>query len=189
MKQKNLWIMCGPPGAGKSTFLEHFFVDKSNTRIISRDKIRFNILNKHPNCQYFDQERKVFKQFIRQIEYALSKSDNVAADATHLNMKSRNKLLNALCSTLLGYRANINCIYFDVPIEVALERNSKREGLSLVPEGAIRSMYNSYNFPTYQENYVYNAIYRVDENENVSLICPAEIDRCGNCWDYWEGDD
>lgn len=186
MKPKTLWIISAPPGAGKTTFLDHFFANKPDTAIISRDKVRFSILKKHPNCQYFDQERKVFKEFTKRIEYAFSKYDNVVADATHLNVKSRNKLINALYLTLKDYKANINCIYLDVPIEVALKRNAKREGLALVPENAIKSMYNSYVFPTYHEDFIYNAIYQVDENENMVLICPDGTNRNGNHWEWWK---
>ena len=64
----------------------------------------------------------------------------------------------------------INCIYMDVPLKVALERNAKREGLSLVPEDAIKRMYESAYRPNYGERYKYDKIYIVNEKGGISLL-------------------
>ena len=51
-------------------------------------------------------------------------------------------------------------VYFDVPREVALERNAHREGRARVPESAIRNMYNSFRAPKISEGF--DEIWRVN---------------------------
>lgn len=45
---------------------------------------------------YFAKEKEVFREFINQIKTALNEVDNVVVDATHINERSRNKLLDAI---------------------------------------------------------------------------------------------
>ena len=43
--KKQLIIMCGAPGSGKSTYIEkHFISFPGYTKVVSRDQIRFSIL-------------------------------------------------------------------------------------------------------------------------------------------------
>ena len=64
MKQKNLYLLAGVPGSGKSTWLKQHAPD--NSIIISRDQIRFSLLQDGED--YFAHESEVFFEFINQIK-------------------------------------------------------------------------------------------------------------------------
>ncbi len=167
MKSKTLYIISGVPGSGKDYFLNQYFGNSSNVKIISRDVIRFSLIEN--DDEYFSKESLVFSKFCKAIREAFNEYDIVIANATHLNERSRNKLLNSLGKDFLKDKL-INCIYMDVPLKVALERNARREGLSLVPEDAIKRMYESSHRPNYDERYEYNKIYIVNEKGGITLL-------------------
>lgn len=152
MKQKHLWITCGVPGCGKSTWAKNFKLDNPNTVICSRDKIRFAILE--DNEDYFSKEQDVYREFIRWIQDNLDAEGdfNIIADATHLSPKSRRLLLDNLN---LSNVKEIHTVWFDVDFETCWERNSKREGRAFVPKSAVRRMFFSFNPPTKDETYSY----------------------------------
>ena len=64
-KEPILYISCGVPGSGKSTFLKNH--TKPNEAIISRDEIRFNLLKDGED--YFSHENEVFDKFVDNIIY------------------------------------------------------------------------------------------------------------------------
>ena len=87
---------------------------------------------------------------------------NVYADATHLNEKSRYKLLHGLHNRGCN-PSEIVAIYFDVPLEVCKERNNLRLGTkTYVPEEQILKMYSAYTHPHKYEGF--SNIYRIDED-------------------------
>lgn len=143
MNKPTLYISCGLPGAGKSTFLKAN--KKEDEIIVSRDEIRFSLLKEQEN--YFHNEKTVFKIFIQTIGEELSKGKNVYADATHLNDNSRYKVLNNLKNIFPNLNFNIEIIYFNVPLNVCLERNYQREGIRQVPKDIIIYMSHSLNKP------------------------------------------
>lgn len=165
MKQCNLWLTVGTPGCGKSTFLKNQIKRNAGVRI-SRDDIRFNLVNE--NEDYFSHETEVFNIFIQKIKDALKTYTNVYVDATHLNWASRRKLLShlGLLQTNPEDRdIGINVFYFNVPLDVCLERNKKREGRCVVPDTAVKRMHNSKTYPL-TDPYVYDTIVEIDENQN-----------------------
>lgn len=130
----NLYIMVGPPGCGKSTYIsEH--MNLTNDRWISRDQIRFNTLK--TNDDYFKREKEVYREYVQRIQANLDEGYNVWADATHLNERSRMKLLNNL--NLTGI--NVTFIQFQIPLEVCLERNAHRTGRACVPKKELKKMF------------------------------------------------
>ena len=164
MKQKKVYLMCGCPGSGKSTFIHKW--RQLTDAVISRDAIRFSIVDE--NEDYFAKEDLVFKTFINEINKALvdeEKTERVFIDATHLTPKARAKVLRLLNKENIS---EINAIYFDVPIDIALARNNQRTGRALVPETAIFNMAKTYTPPTVKEGF--NHIYRIDENGGMSEI-------------------
>ena len=62
----------------------------------------------------------------------------------------------------------INVIYFKVPLNVCIDRNSQRTGRAHVPTDVITKMYASYRYPTFNEKYHYNRILEVDEDGNIN---------------------
>lgn len=143
----NLILMMGIPGSGKSTLAKSKFINEKDL-YISRDEIRFNIVP--PEAPYFSKENEVFDEFVRQIQAGIDNKEKryVVADATHLNGGSRLKLLNRLNRDFI----ETYVIFVNTPLEIALERNSKREGRENVPEHIIRNMYNSIEKPLKGEN-------------------------------------
>lgn len=138
MDKPTLYISCGLPGAGKSTFLKAN--KKEDEIIVSRDEIRYSLLREKD--AYFQHELKVFDLFIQQIGEGLSSGKNVYADATHLNGRSRSKLMGRLNEAFPNLKYNIEVIYFDVPLYICLERNNQRTGRARVIEDAIIHMSN-----------------------------------------------
>lgn len=153
MKQKTLWIMCGIPASGKSTYLKNTIqnLKYNDSVIVSRDAIRFSLLK--PSDEYFSKEKEVWTEFVNMINYYLGVQDdrytNVYVDATHLNPNSRKKLLNAIDTSGVV----VNCIAMETPLETCLERNSKRTGLACVPDDVIKNMRNYYVRPTKSEGF------------------------------------
>lgn len=153
MKQKNLWLLCGIPGSGKSTWCAKA-IKKSGAVRVSRDVVRFAMLE--DNEDYFAHEDDVFKEFVRLINENIWDNDvtDIFVDATHLNERSRNKLLHNI--NLTG--VTLNAINFIIDFELACERNDLREGRSRVPQGAMQSMFNAYRPARKGEKYDYNKV-------------------------------
>lgn len=155
MRRKTLYLMCGVPGSGKSTWVKNQLNKYPYSVHISRDEIRFSIVKE--NEDYFSQEKLVFQEFIRYIKEAFLLYDNVFVDATHLNETSRNKVLNQLDLTDI----DIIPVNFEVPLETCLNRNLLREGRSIVPDTVIRNMYKSFRPATVNEKYNYKEVWSI----------------------------
>jgi predicted kinase len=187
MNDKTLWILCGVPGCGKSTFINSLAV-LFGGNIVSRDKIRFELLGDNvDHTEYFSHENEVWTTYIQEIKKSIIQGQHTFADATHLDERSRNKLLNALN---LHSDVKINIVYFDVPVEVCLERNNKRAGWAHVPASVIRRMATQLVKPTFNERYRYDKIYTVNadgqhcktETKNgITWALPSTEVACEDC--------
>lgn len=149
MKRKTLYLTCGIPGSGKSTWCQTYFKDKENAWC-SRDEVRFSMLQE--DDEYFAHETEVFAAWIVQIKKALrSDVDIICVDATHLSEKARNAVLDRLPLK----NVDIIPVSFEVPLDTCLQRNNQRVGRARVPEQVIKNMYNSYTPPSFKEKYDY----------------------------------
>lgn len=154
----NLYLLCGAPGSGKSTFAKEIFpkyFPDHPYKIISRDTIRFSLLK--DGEKYFSHENEVYQIFWDSINKALKEGFDVIADQTSLSSNSRAFLLQHISE----YEKAI-AIEIKTPLEMCLDRNSQRTGLTFVPPGAIKNMYYSYISPTVSEGfsqiYTYDAL-------------------------------
>jgi len=152
----DLYVMCGCPGAGKSTFIQKY-LNKENMVIVSRDEIRFSLLQ--PNEDYFSHEGEVLNKLWEKTNTALSQGKNVVVDQTSLTPKSRRWLL----SHIHGYDT-VKLIWIDEDIFTCLERNEKRKGTkSYVPRGKIRRMHEQFVEPTLDEGF--NTIFKYNSKK------------------------
>ena len=158
MEKYKLYLLMGCPGSGKSTYLNNR-IKNGDGVVISRDIIRFSLVSEDE--EYFSRENEVYELFVKGIANALKFNKEVYADATHLNERSRAKLLRALGKNLKGVEVNV--IYVRVPVEVAIQRNENRIGTrAYVPRSVIRRMYSQTTMPIKEEGFEH--IYIVDEN-------------------------
>ena len=154
----DLYIMCGVPGAGKSTFLKEHINKEKDSVIISRDAIRFSIVK--PDEDYFSHENEVLTIFWKQINEVLAENKDVFVDQTSLTPKARKWLLQHV----EGYE-HANLIWIDEDIETCLERNEMRRGTrAYVPKSVIRRMNEQFIEPSLEEGFY--RIYRYNSKED-----------------------
>ena len=140
-----LIMMVGVPGSGKSTWIRNNF---SNIIPVSRDAIRFELLDERGG-DYFDYEDEVFEKFIAQIIGSLMGEEITIADATHLNKKSRARVLNRVAK----FADEIEAVWIDTDLETAFAQNDLREGRAWVKHGIIRRMWFSMEEPEFDEGF------------------------------------
>lgn len=133
-----LIIGCGIPGAGKSTWIKAHAAPTDV--IVSRDEIRFQLLEDEDDDDYFAKEDEVWVRYVAQLSESLRADKTVWADATHLTRKSRCRLFNSL-----HFKPDeIAVVSFECSIATALMRNAKRLGTrGYVPEKQIQQMATS----------------------------------------------
>ena len=159
--------MVGIPGSGKSHWiLNHIDFFAGTKNVISRDVIRFNLLEE--DDEYFAKEKEVFESFIRQIKNSLEKNDHTIADATHINGGSRGKLLRALGESLEN--VEINAIVMDTCLAKCIEQNEQRKGRKVVPETALRNMWSNFSMPVLEEGFDNIYVYRKTDDSIIYRI-------------------
>ena len=150
-----LYLLVGIPGSGKSTWMRDHIGD--NDAVISRDSIRFQLLSDED--EYFARENEVFDKFIKAIQTTIDEDYwDIYVDATHLNEKARNKVLDRLN---IPDNIAIIPVYFDIRITEALRRNGQRTGRANVPDEAIKNMWKVLTPPTMNEKHKYTEICRI----------------------------
>lgn len=168
MDRKKLYLMCGPAGSGKTTWVREHATPGVSAHI-SRDRIRFKMVKEDE--YYFSREKEVYMEFTRQIMKALSCEwvDEVYVDATHLTKKSRESLIGEIDSV---------CPFFDIivvaikpSVEQCLAQNAQRSGREFVPEKVIMNMFSSFEDPWNDdidyEKVIYEGNWYITEEEYI----------------------
>ena len=169
MKQKNLFLLVGPPASGKSTYLKNKVPLMNSARIISRDELRFALVAEDE--PYFAREEEVFECFINEIREAIKNYDNIFVDATHISYGSRKKVLRRL--NLNSSKVNVIPVVFQTTLEECILRNSYREGRRQVPESAIQNMFKSLTDPINDKEDIkkyYTEIQYIDSDGYLSRV-------------------
>ena len=156
MKNKRLFLLCGCPGSGKSTWVRQR-INIYGGYHISRDEIRFAILDERGG-NYFDYENEVIRTFIARINKLLDNDEqdiDIYVDATHLTDNSRNQIMRQLHLKDIYKIA----VWMKVPLDICLMRNNKRTGRAKVPSKTIADMYSRAHRPSLKD---FNEIWEID---------------------------
>jgi predicted kinase len=144
---QHIVILVGLPGSGKSTYLERLGVTA-----LSSDAIRLlladDVTDQTIHGRVFSTLRYLLRQRLavgRPVTYV---------DATHLTPRERLPYMKIAQK----YRCRIEAIFFDVPLEVCLDRNRVRA--RVVPEDAMRAMAAKLVPPSVDEGFSRVAVVR-----------------------------
>lgn len=102
---------------------------------------------------YFSKENDVLDEFYATINRKLKSEHHhtdVYIDATHLTPKARRELFRHIDK---DYVKEFIAVSFEIPTEVAIERNSNRVGRADVPMTVIRDMNGRFIYPIIQEGF------------------------------------
>lgn len=154
---KSLYLLCGIPGSGKSTWAREFIKSHDRCSYISRDAVRFSLQEDINSDNYFDKEKQVFKSFVESINESISSDEveNIIVDATHINFPSRNKLISNINNT---DNVQIICVVFNCDLQKCLNRNDLREGVEKIPRSVIRRMHSQFKHPRTDDYFYYDII-------------------------------
>ena len=125
----------GIPGSGKTTAMKEF-AEKYGYDYISPDDIRWKMTGEYEDRiakpEFWQEKNKeVWSEVRRKTKEFLVKGDTVVLDTAFTSAKARKEFLNFARES---GAEKIQGIYFDVPIEVAKERNLKRDRKVPAPE-------------------------------------------------------
>ena len=158
MKRKRLFVLSGPSGSGKSSWIQKQLAMHGGNWI-SRDLIRLSLVEEGES--YFSHEEQVLREFYKEINNKLASQyyhSDVYADATHLTPKARREFFRNIN---LDNATEVIGVSFEIPTAVAVERNENRVGRANVPMTVIRDMNGRFIPPILAEGYT--SIIRINE--------------------------
>ena len=143
-------LTVGLPGSGKSSWFK-----RHDIRPLSSDLLR-DLLFDDPTEQRF--QDLVFSNLRSMLKARLiARRPMNYVDATNLSPHDRHSWIKLAKDN--GY--DVHALYFDVPVEVCLERNQKRQ--RVVPEDVMRRMAGKLKAPTFEEGFAKITVVRVKQ--------------------------
>src|SRR5580692_8378834 len=141
LNDKTVYILCGIPTAGKSTWATNVKRLYWNSVILSRDEIRLSVFNLKSYKDYVfskENENLVTKVFNDWIEFYSKNHYTIIIDNTHC----RESYIDNWIELFNKKEYDIVIKYFDISLKKAWFRNQKRRILEnkFVPWKAIRDM-------------------------------------------------
>jgi len=145
-------LAIGLPGSGKSSWFK-----RHNISPLSSDMLRA-LLFDDPTEQRF--QDLIFSNLRSMLKARLiARRPLNYVDATNLSPHERNGWIKLA----KDYGYEVQAVFFDVPVEVCLERNRRRE--RKVPEDAMRRMAGKLKQPTFEEGFSKITVVRVKQKE------------------------
>jgi predicted kinase len=133
-------VLIGLPGSGKSTYLERL-----GAAGLSSDAIRKLLADDETDQSIHHQVFETLRYLLRQ--RMMLGRDVTYIDATNLTPAERHPYI----AIGRAYGCEIEAVFFDVPLDVCLERNRNRQ--RAVPEEALRLMSAKLRIPTVEEGF------------------------------------
>jgi len=133
-----LIITQGLPGSGKSYWAENYKKSHSNTVVLTLSDIRKEI-NGKPNYNSKIEDTAIAIQHERAC-YALLENKNVIIADTNL----KNDKIEFWKLVSKKFNAEFELVVFNTPIEICIERDSKRDKIDMIGEKNIRRMYEKW---------------------------------------------
>jgi predicted kinase len=143
-------LAIGLPGSGKSTWFK-----RRGVTPLSSDLLR--------SVLFDDVEEQRYQSLVFSTLRSLLRARLVAkmpwnyVDATNLSTGERKQWIQM--SRSLGYE--VQAVFFDVPLEICLERNGRRE--RVVPEDVMRRMAAKLKAPTFEEGFAKIVVVKVKQ--------------------------
>lgn len=145
-------LAVGLPGSGKSSWFK-----RHNITALSSDMLR-SLLFDDPSEQRF--QDLVFSNLRSMLKARLIAHRPLNyVDATNLTPQERSNWIKL--SKDFGYE--VQAVYFDVPLEVCIERHHRRD--RLVPEDVMRKMSAKLKAPTFEEGFSKITVVRVKQQK------------------------
>ena len=145
-------LAIGLPGSGKSSWFKRHDITP-----LSSDMLRA-LLFDDPTEQRF--QDLIFSNLRSMLKARLiARRPMNYVDATNLSPHER----NGWVKLAKDYGYEVQAVFFDVPVEVCLERNRRRE--RKVPEDAMRRMAGKLKQPTFEEGFSKITVVRVKQKE------------------------
>lgn len=138
---KTLIVLSAVAGAGKSTWAEQYRKTHHHVHVVSSDEIRKELTGKYSDLSHDEEMWRIYFDRIR--EYAAKDQDvTVIADSTNILNKYR-----LLYKDVIGFDKKVLVIIRkDLP--VILKQNKERNEAKIIPEEAIKWMYENFEEPT-----------------------------------------
>ena len=145
-------LSIGLPGSGKSTWFK-----RHNILPLSSDMVRILLFDDVTEQRYQDLVFSTLRSMLR--ARLLAKRPWNYVDATNLSPHERRSWVKLAHD--FGYEAH--AVFFDVPAEVCMERNKRRE--RNVPEDVMRRMANKLRPPKFEEGFAKITVVRLKRKD------------------------
>jgi predicted kinase len=146
-------LAIGLPGSGKSSWFK-----RNNITPLSTDMLRTLLFDDATEQRFQDLVFSNLRSMLKARLIARRPLNYV--DATNLTPQERHSWIKLAKD--FGYE--VQAVYFDVPAEVCLERNQKRE--RKVDEAILRRMADKLKAPTFDEGFTKITVVKVKKKEN-----------------------
>jgi predicted kinase len=148
-------LAIGLPGSGKSSWFK-----RHNITPLSSDLLRA-LLFDDPTEQRF--QDLIFSNLRSMLKARLiARRPMNYVDATNLSPHERNGWIKLA----KDYGYEVQAVFFDVPVEVCLERNQRRE--RKLPEDAMRRMAGKLEQPTFEEGFSKITVVKVKKKDSAN---------------------
>jgi len=152
---RELIIMVGVPGSGKSTYVKKNLQDY---KVLSSDEIRKELFGDE-SCQ--SNNILVFNTLYKRAREYLLLGYNIVIDATSINVKERKRVLDNFKDLQIKKIA----IYIKTPIEICYKQDSERE--RKVGKDVIDYFNSNFEVPTKEEGFDEVIIFDYEKNQPI----------------------